>query len=84
MSVVVGKKFIPYKAAPPEALATSSSFDEYLVKARAEDGEGDCPLYRYVWVPIPVMNVPSRAYVPCTRALHTYLAGWSRLPQASC
>lgn len=30
MSVVDGKKFIPYNAAPPEALATISSFDEYL------------------------------------------------------
>lgn len=34
MSVVVGKKFIPYNAAPPEALATISSFDEYLGFAR--------------------------------------------------
>lgn len=29
MSSVVGKKFIPYIASPPEALATSSSLDAY-------------------------------------------------------
>lgn len=29
MSAVVGKKFIPYNAAPPDALATSSSLEEY-------------------------------------------------------
>ncbi len=41
MSVVVGKKFIPYKAAPPEALATSSSLDEYLYSVRTEWRTGE-------------------------------------------
>lgn len=29
MSTVVGKKFMPYKASPPEAFATISSLDLY-------------------------------------------------------
>lgn len=34
MSTVVGKKFMPYKASPPEAFATISSLDLYDLDVR--------------------------------------------------